>query len=53
MKTGYKVADAMTEKPVVVEPSITLKECSKIMAKEHVGSLIIKSGNKAKDAKMM
>ena len=42
MKTGYKVGDAMTMEPVTVTPEITLRECSKIMAENHVGSLIIK-----------
>ena len=46
MKTGYKVGDAMTFKPVFVSPSTTLIECSKIMDKKHVGSLIIKSDGK-------
>ena len=41
MQTGYKVSDAMTERPVYVAPSISLIECSKIMEREHVGSLII------------
>jgi CBS domain-containing protein len=40
------VGDAMTFKPVFVSPSTTLIECSKIMDKKHVGSLIIKSGSK-------
>lgn len=46
MKTGYKILDAMTTKPVTVLPGTNLQECSKIMEKEHVGTLIIKdNGN--------
>lgn len=46
MKTGYKVCDAMTEKPVTVSPNASLQQCAKLMAQEHVGSLLIKEGNK-------
>ncbi|MBW2980837.1 CBS domain-containing protein [Candidatus Woesearchaeota archaeon] len=42
MKTGYKVLDAMTTKPVTALPDTMLQECAKIMAKEHVGALIIR-----------
>lgn len=42
MKTGIKVADAMTERPVYADSSTNLQECSKIMANSHVGSLLIK-----------
>lgn len=41
MKTGYKVIDAMTKKPIDVNPETTLQECSKLMANNHVGSLVI------------
>ncbi len=40
MKSGYKVADAMTRKPVVVSPSTTIEKCAEIMKENHVGSLI-------------
>ena len=46
MKTGYKIGDAMTFKPVFVSPNTTLIECSKLMSEKHVGSLIIKSNGK-------
>jgi CBS domain-containing protein len=46
MKTGYKIGDAMTFKPVFVDPNTTLIECSKLMSEKHVGSLIIKSNGK-------
>ena len=46
MKTGYKIGDAMTFKPIIVSPNFTIIECSKLMSEKHVGSLIIKSKNK-------
>ena len=46
MKIGYKVCDAMTMKPIVVEPDTSIKECAKIMADNKVGSLIIKQNGK-------
>ncbi|MFH1850606.1 MAG: CBS domain-containing protein [archaeon] len=46
MKTGYKVCDAMTRKPVSIEPTTTLEECAKIMAREHIGCILIKEGRK-------
>ena len=46
MKTGFKVCDAMTKKPVSVTPDTNLGECSRIMADNHVGTLIIQSGKK-------
>ena len=45
MKTGCRVMDAMTKKPIDVAPDITLQECSKIMANKHVGSLVVKENN--------
>lgn len=44
MKTGYKVCDAMTRKPVIVSPDATIEECAKVMEKENVGSLLVKNG---------
>lgn len=46
MRTGYMVCDAMTKKPITVKPETTIEECSKIMAQEHVGSLLIKRSGK-------
>ena len=40
--TGYTVADAMTREPITISPNKTLREAAKIMAKEHVGSLLVK-----------
>lgn len=48
MKSGYKVYDCMTTKPISVTPESSLEECSKIMAKNHVGALVIKDNNISK-----
>ena len=48
MKTGYKVYDCMTTKPISVSSDITLEECAKVMAKNHVGALVIKENNLSK-----
>ena len=46
MKIGYKVCDAMTMKPIIVEPDTSIKDCAKIMADNKISSLIIKqNGN--------
>lgn len=42
MKTGITVHEAMTKKPVTAYPDDTIQECAKIMAKEEVGSIVIK-----------
>ena len=44
METGIKVAEAMTENPIFVEPSVTVAECAKAMREKNVGSLIVKQG---------
>ncbi|MBW2990516.1 CBS domain-containing protein [Candidatus Woesearchaeota archaeon] len=46
MKTGYKVGDAMTKKPVTISEDTTLKKCAEIMTDKHVGSLLIEKNNK-------
>jgi CBS domain-containing protein len=46
VSTGYTVADAMTQEPVTISSNKTLREASKIMAKEHVGSLLVKEEDK-------
>ncbi len=46
MKTGYKVGDAMTKKPVTVSEEITLKKCAEIMTERHVGSLLVEKKGK-------
>lgn len=45
MKTGYKVADAMTINPVSINADTSLVECSKIMSEKHVGAVIVKDWN--------
>tara|TARA_Y100000034_G_scaffold24312_6_gene28354 strand:+ start:844 stop:1290 length:447 start_codon:yes stop_codon:yes gene_type:complete len=46
MKTGYKVCDAMTKKPIMVLPTTSIIECAKIMSANHVGSLLISEEKK-------
>ena len=46
MKTGFKVGDVMTNKPIMIEPTITLKRCANIMKDKHVGTVIIGKKNK-------
>ena len=48
MKTGYKVYDCMTTKPISVSSDITLEECAKVMDKNHVGALVIKDNHESK-----
>ncbi len=48
MKTGYKVIDCMTTKPVSINSDASLEECAKAMAKNHVGALVIKDGHESK-----
>ena len=45
MKTGIKVADAMSVVPVSLLPNKTIYECAKIMSKRKVGSLLIIKGD--------
>ena len=47
MKTGYKVHDCMTTKPISVSSDASLEQCAKIMSKNHVGALVIKEDNKS------
>ncbi len=47
MKTGVKVYDAMTTKPVSVSPDATLEECASVMNKNHVGALVVKDDHKS------
>jgi len=47
MKTGYKVCDAMTKKPIVLSPEEDLEKCAKEMLKNHVGAIIVKEDDKA------
>ncbi len=45
MKTGFKVGDVMTNKPIMVAPDTTLQQCAKIMNDNHIGSVIIGKQN--------
>lgn len=40
--TGYTVSDVMTREPIVIGPNRTLRDAAKLMAKEHVGALLVK-----------
>ncbi len=42
VKTGFTVADAMTQAPIAISPSKTLRDAARLMEKEHVGSLLVK-----------
>ncbi len=44
-KTGYKVCDAMTRKPVAVTPETTIKDAARLMQEKDVGSLVVKEGD--------
>ena len=48
MKTGYKVYDCMTTKPISISSEASLEECAKIMAQNHVGALVIKENHHSK-----
>ena len=46
MKTGLKVTEAMTKRPVIVSSDTILLDCAKLMLKRKVGSVIVKNNNK-------
>jgi len=46
MKTGIKVIDAMTKKPISVTPNEIITNCTKLMLDRHVGSLLVKENEK-------
>ncbi len=46
MKTGVRVLDAMTNRPVTAKETDSMKDCAVLMKKYHVGSLLIKDKNK-------
>ena len=48
MKTGYKVYDCMTTKPISVSSDATLEECAKVMQTNHVGALVIRDNHDSK-----
>ena len=45
MKSGYKVADAMTINPVSVSGNATVLACAKLMSEKHVGAVVVKDWN--------
>lgn len=45
MESGYKVADAMTVKPILVGPETTIEEAAKKMQIQKVGSLLVAEGS--------
>ena len=47
MKTGYKVADAMTTKPVSVNQNTTLLDCARTMDEKHVGAVVVKDNERS------
>ncbi|MBT5021322.1 CBS domain-containing protein [Candidatus Woesearchaeota archaeon] len=44
MKTGIKVCDAMTCKPIQLDIRTSVRECAEMMEKHHVGSVLVKKG---------
>jgi len=46
MRTGIRVYEAMTKRPIFVDVDSNLRECARIMLKERVGSLVVKDGKK-------
>lgn len=46
MQTGIKVRDAMTKKPVFINPNFTVLQSVKKMLKDKVGSLVVKYDHK-------
>lgn len=46
MRTGVKIADAMTAKPISVEPDRSIEDCAGVMVNSHVGSLVIIKDNR-------
>ncbi|MFA5142195.1 MAG: CBS domain-containing protein [Candidatus Woesearchaeota archaeon] len=46
MKSGLRVFDAMTKKPVIVPKETSIADCARIMANENIGSLVIGSRKK-------
>lgn len=42
IKTGYRVCDVMTRKPIAISPHATVKEAAALMKSKDVGSLVVK-----------
>jgi signal-transduction protein with cAMP-binding, CBS, and nucleotidyltransferase domain len=46
MKTGYSVADCMTQNPLTVSKNISIKECAQLLKKNEIGSVLIVENKK-------
>lgn len=46
METGIKVGDAITKNPITISPEATLKQCADLMAKKHIGSVLVEEKGK-------
>ena len=46
MKTGIKVIDAMSKRPITILPDEIIINCTKLMLDKHVGSLLVKENEK-------
>ncbi len=48
VKTGYKVCDAMTRKPIAVSPEMSAREAAVLMREKDIGSLVVKEKDQLK-----
>jgi len=46
MKTGFKVCDAMTERPFSIPQTATVEHCAKQMDANHIGGILVKDNGK-------
>jgi signal-transduction protein with cAMP-binding, CBS, and nucleotidyltransferase domain len=46
MKTGFKVVEAMTQKPITIDPNASLKKAANLMSEMHVGALLVEEKKK-------
>ena len=47
MKTGYKVIDAMTTKPVSIDQDTSLLNCAVTMDEKHVGAVVVRDNEQS------
>ncbi len=45
-KTGYRICDAMTKKPITVSPDVSVYECALKMRQHGIGGLIVTQENR-------
>ncbi len=45
MRTGYTVIDAMTKRPYVADPSLSVRKLAAMMREKGVGSMLLKRGD--------